>query len=491
MHNAMLYVRGRERDFKGWGWRWEDVLEGYKRIERYVGGEERGWRGREGEVVGSKAEYVDAVGGMFVESCRAKGLRIDEDGFNDPGEEGRTGCGVYDFNVFNGTRQSVARAVLGEKRRRNLHVVSGSEVRRVLFSKEKGKQSVRGVEFINGGEVHVSLLKSGKGDGEGLGTEDSDDMERGVILTAGAIMTPQIMANSGLWEHGDVAKLKGVGKNLQDHPVVGLIYEIDELNEPSVYTISTQLKEYGDKLKNRESAKNEDFGVLGTPGLSSGGFFKSPYSGEAEDSDIQVTVFPRVTEPHITSFMKNKTNPLEKPKALFTVALLRPDMRSKVVPGPFNSSSASKKDFPLPTIEVDVPLSERDVNILKWGIEHVREILKAPPISTVLGDEYSPNKNGDELRKWIKANHLPNSHWVGSTKMGQPNASGNYDEYAVVDEKLRVLGVKGLMIADAGIMPNVPNGNVHSTVCVVGRRAGEFIVGKKKDKDKDKDKKKK
>ncbi|GMI08536.1 hypothetical protein TrLO_g15978 [Triparma laevis f. longispina] len=474
MHNAMMYVRGRPIDFENWpeGWEWSEILKTYKSIETYVSKFKiMDYRGKSGPVITSKPEIADAVGQNWIESCRASGIRIDENGFNDPSAEGRTGCGLYDFNIHNGTRASVAKSFLSENLPSNLHVLTGSTVTRVIFD---SKNTATAVEYVNGGDVNVVMLKQGKGDGEGLGSDFRGDVERGVILTAGAIMTPQILRNSGVWEEGDVMKLKGVGKNLQDHPVIGLIYEIDSLNEASAYTISTQLKEFGDMINGQ--GKDVDYGVLGGPGLSSGGFFKSPYAKENEDSDVQVTVFPRVTEPHVTSFMKNDTAAQPKAKSLITIALLRPDMRSRVVPSPFNSSEAAK-EFPLPTINAG-SLSDRDVEILKWGLEHVREILSSPPISKVIGNEYSPNKHGDQLKSWIRANVLPNSHWVGSTKMGKRDAvTGEYDDDVVVDERLNVIGVKGLMVADAGIIPNVPNGNVHSTVCVVGRRAGEFIVG--------------
>ena len=81
---------------------------------------------------------------------------------------------------------------------------------------------------------------------------------------------------------------------------------------------------------------------------------------------------------------------------------------------------------------------------------------------------------GQDLEKYVRHNHLPNSHWVGSTKMGP-----DHDQMAVLDESLRVRGVDSLRVVDAGAIPTVPNGNTHSTVCVMADRAVDFMVSER------------
>ena len=109
-------------------------------------------------------------------------------------------------------------------------------------------------------------------------------------------------------------------------------------------------------------------------------------------------------------------------------------------------------------------------------MEEVRRILRSPPLSNVTTTELYPGSSvvsgGDEtLQKYIRANHLANSHWVGTTKMGNDD-----DSMAVLDEALRVRGVEGLRIVDSGAIPFVPNGNTHSTICAVSSRGVDLIV---------------
>jgi choline dehydrogenase len=106
-------------------------------------------------------------------------------------------------------------------------------------------------------------------------------------------------------------------------------------------------------------------------------------------------------------------------------------------------------------------------------MEQVREIQQMPPLVNQTEGEVYPgiNVTGEALKRYIHAHNLPNSHWVGSTKMGAAD-----DPLAVVDEELRVRGVQGLRIVDSGVIPFVPNGNTHSTVCVVASRAADLIA---------------
>ena len=116
-------------------------------------------------------------------------------------------------------------------------------------------------------------------------------------------------------------------------------------------------------------------------------------------------------------------------------------------------------------------LTPHDVRRIAWGVSEVRRILSHAPLSTKTGREVYPGASvlGGALNNHIYANHLPNAHWVGSARMGT-------DRLAVVDEELRVHGTQGLRIVDASIMPHVPNGNTHSTVCVVASRAADLIL---------------
>jgi choline dehydrogenase len=107
-------------------------------------------------------------------------------------------------------------------------------------------------------------------------------------------------------------------------------------------------------------------------------------------------------------------------------------------------------------------LSDRDVRRLAWGIRALRKIQLTPPLSLHTGPEVYPAT--DDLVDYVRQNHLTNSHWCKSTPLGS----------AMVDARLRV--APSLRIVDAGVLPMVPNGNIHSTVCVVARRAATLIL---------------
>lgn len=238
-----------------------------------------------------------------------------------------------------------------------------------------------------------------------------------------------------------------------------------------------------DKMKETASK----IGIMGTSGFSTGAFLRSPWA-ISDAPDIQLTVFPRVIEPHIVR-MKDKMKKVKGPSMLVTVALLEPEARYEVFSNteysdgqfmrkPTKITPFEKHGFGMPSIRLppgkDEYLTQKDVEILAWGVEEVRRIMTFPPLSRETGIELTPGPNvvGDTLKEHVRANHMVNSHWVGSTKMG----SLENDPLAVVDERLRVRGTNRLRVVDASVIPNVPNGNTHSTVCVVASRAVDFIL---------------
>jgi choline dehydrogenase-like flavoprotein len=290
----------------------------------------------------------------------------------------------------------------------------------------------------------------------------------------------------------------------------------------SIYTVADEMEDYflsvaqledsqsGDAPSLREEVEadlQDRLGTFGTAGFSAGAFLRSPWA-EDESPDIQLTVFPRVIEPHVIRKQKREDTAFMRSSVmLVTIALLRPEARYEVRPSPagkplvqpltdFARSSESDKrhdnfktevdksnplakslGYRLPSIELPSDqieyLSDLDVKRIAWGMEQVREIQQMPPLVNQTEGEVYPGVNvtGKALERYIHAHNLPNSHWVGSTKMGPAD-----DPLAVVDEELRVRGVQGLRIVDSGVIPFVPNGNTHSTVCVVASRAADLIA---------------
>jgi len=519
--NAMIYVRSLPTDFVRWnlkGWTWDAILPHYKSLERFVDTlwsrpsfwnetslTHKPWRGHDGPIVTVPAgPKIDSVSPLFIESAIHSGLPLAEQGFNSPDASKRVGVGYYEFNIHNGIRDSVAQAMLGKAGDStipvNLVVQTGATVTRVLTETHEGVARAVGVEYFTDNDSvpsHALLKDNGE-----------------AILAAGAIMTPQLLVNSGIGDGGSVVHLPGVGKNLQDHPVVTLTFMLNaQVAEaaPSMFTLASDFQNYFLSVEHlRKAESGEDMtdshepekwasllGTLGTPGFSSGAFLESPWA-QHDSPDIQLTIFPRIVEPHVIRREKNETDDpylLESKAMLVTVALLQPEGRYQVraskprvdaaystaeIKPHLASAFSESSDFSLPSVELPENktsyLSDTDVKRLSWGMQQVRRILSFAPLHNMTGGELYPGSKivGKDLEKHIRKNHLTNSHWVGSTKMGSEE-----DPLAVVDEQLRVRGVKNLRIVDAGVIPVIPNGNTHSTVCVVASRAVEMMMAEK------------
>jgi len=504
IHNAMINVRALSSDFQRWdvgNWTAENMMPYFERLESYDDTsivipqlwKEREYipnttgRGKYGPLKTTPAggQAVDRIAPDFVKSCLAAGIPLATLGFNDADESKRHGVGYYEFNIRGGLRDSVAAALLGSSSSvsdrkhndsglpRNLMVRTGATVRKVLMTSEgevtKCKPQTVGVQFItNDGSLHEARLRSR------TSTRYCGNNSRPaeVILTAGAILTPQILANSGIHDGGKIANLPGVGKNLQDHPVVPIAFSIkgDLLDGPSTYDVANEFESYLDAVEeftwitNKSEILNisNKLGVFGTAGFSAGAFLTSPWSQNG-DPDIQLTTFPHILEPHVNQKMiKGKNTGLDgSTSMLVTVALLSADGRQRVKVASLEdetSNTGSKYGtdfeefyrFKLPSIvagdDGNSHLTDRDVERLAWGIEQVRRVHAFPPLSTNSGKETYPGSavHGPSLRAFIQDGVMANSHWCGSTQMGS-------DEDAVVDEYLKVRGVQNLRIVDAGV----------------------------------------
>jgi choline dehydrogenase-like flavoprotein len=499
--NAMIYVRSLRTDWERWnitGWTFDAVLPHYLALERYTDesgsfssldkayNPESSWRGAEGPIHTMAAGYgSDQVAKLFVKAAQEAGFPLATAGFNHPDPGQREGAGFYEFNIRDGKRDSVAQALLGRQPwPPNLQIHTGVTVTRIL-TEALSPDFVRtnGVAFqTSAGEM-----------GEYLLTDASAEL----VLAAGAILTPQLLMQSGMGPKGNVLSIPGVGSNCQDHPVVALVQEISpELagEGPSIYSIGDELDDY--QLASAELEEvplnastevlrqhvMERLGTLGTAGFAAGAFLRSPWASD-QGPDIQLTVFPRVVEPHVTREQKRqKIRFMHSSAMLVTVALLEADARYVVKSSSPIASEMNWVDFEAPGI--DLPpgkssyLSETDVDRLAWGVTEARRILNTDTMAEQLRGEIIPGRaiDGDRLRGWIQKSVLPNAHWVGTTRMGS-----SADAMTVVDERLLVRGTLNLRIVDAGVIAGAPNGNVHSTVTVVASRGADMIAQARND----------
>ncbi|OWZ21636.1 hypothetical protein PHMEG_0003792 [Phytophthora megakarya] len=262
-----------------------------------------------------------------------------------------------------------------------------------------------------------------------------------VIVTAGAINTPKILMLSGLG-HRDTLKKAGlplkkhlprVGMNLQDHPVVGMIFEC---KAPRIVDLKADLDSYF-KATNTKQANISSFGLFGSAGIGAGAFLIPPGSTIPE---IQLTLFPRKSEPHMST--NAGLNHLDQ--IVITIALLHPLARNRVVLIHDDSDSVDDNDIDdhlIPRIVSEVPeakpehLRQGDVWKISWAIGVVREIAakladhcnSLTAEKNVIGRELSPGEevaSSKDLNGWVFDNVFRNSHWVGTASMAKSEVEG-------------------------------------------------------------------
>ena len=466
MHNAMLYVRALRENIEAWNmssFTWKDVYGAYLSLEDFTGPPSLSeHHGAGGPMVTSMSPFADLLGEKFMETAVKMGIQTTLD-FNTPG--GRLGAGLFTFNIRDGIRHSAAVALLQPSLERH-----PSRVSLRTFT------TVERLELSEGSPRRVVAVHGS--DNRNAPFSIPIHEKARVVLTAGTILTPGLLLQSGIGnlDYAKESKLKepevmmpAAGRNIQDHPAVGVVFEVDPpLNQDmrSDYTIFANWT-----TRAGTATLNEIPSTFNYPGFSTGAFLMSgiePDGNSEAVPDLQLTVFPIMIEPHLTNEFV-----LESPhKILVTVAAVNPrtTYHLRGTSGETKNGDDdddddgvdSSHESSMPSIEGE--LHPLDVQKLARGVKMVREIFSSDPLVTFVSKESNPgtevNTNA-ELEAWVLETHTSNSHWCCSCKMGEDAVS------SVVDGDLRVHGMENLYVADASVLPSIPNGNVHSTVVAV------------------------
>ena len=435
--NAMLYVRGRPLDYDMWeaegatGWGWKDVKPYFLRAED----NQRG--ASDDHAVGGPLRVEDsrsprALTKSFLAGAEAAGIPYIED-YNGPEQDGAARVQVTQRG---GRRWSTAEAYLRPARKRpNLEVVTGAQVLRI----ECDGMRATGVRY-----------RDRKGT-EQLATAGSE-----IVLSAGAIGSPQLLLLSGigpadhLAEHAIpvVADLPGVGRNLQDHPFYVCIWDVPGGGSLADAEKPRAMLEWVTRRTGPlSSTVAEAFAfVRSRPGLPAADLqfhFAPAYfyeHGAATYDGHALTIGPVLVTPKSRGELRLRSaDPAAKPRIL-TNTLTEPE----------------------------------DVAALVAGIRLAREIAATGPMRAVVGRELFPGDGVDtdadveqDLRRRVELLYHP----VGTCRIGT-------DELAVVDPELRVRGVEGLRVADASVMPIIPGGNTNAPAIMIGERAADLVRGR-------------
>ncbi|SDD47741.1 Choline dehydrogenase [Paracoccus isoporae] len=435
--NGMIYLRGQSRDYDIWrqlgcvGWGWDDVLPYFLKSEDHADGENAHHRtGGEWRVESQRLRWD--ILEDFASAAETVGIRRVPD-FNDGNAEG---VGYFKVNQRRGLRVSAAKAFLRPAlKRSNLELRTHVHVQRLCLDGNRAT----GVEIERQGQRETVTA-------------------RNVILSAGAIGTPQILQLSGigpsalLREHGiDVIRDAAVGENLQDHLQIRCAYRVEgakTLNQMTATLLG----------KARIAAEYALFrsGPMSMAPSQLGAFARS--SPDVATPDLEYHVQPLSLE----SFGEDLH---DFPAITASVVPLRPDSRGHV-------RIASADPMQPPEISPNYLDTETDRATAANAIRLTRRIMAAEPMARNRPEEFRPGPTGDSDADLAEAAGRIGStifHPVGTARMGD-------DPDAVVDPKLRAVGIAGLRVVDASVMPRIVSGNTNSPTIMIAEKAADMIL---------------
>lgn len=435
--NGLLYIRGQREDYDDWaaqgnsGWDYASVLPYFKKSECQARGASE-YHGVDGPLHVSDLRLRREIARRFIDAATAIGIPANDD-VNGAQQEG---VGYFQQTSFNGLRCSTAKAFLRPARKRkNLTLMTQAHCRRLLLD---GKR-VLGVDYVC------------------RGLERRANANREVILSSGAIGSPQILQCSGIGEPEHLQSvgvecrhaLPGVGENLQDHLQVRLVFK-------------TQCRTLNDEVRHplRKLAVGIQYLLTRTGPLTLAASQVCAFTRSRPEMDRPDIQF------HMQPLSADKPAEGVHPFSAFTssVCQLRPHSRGTV-------KIISPDALTYPAIHPNYLSAEEDRRVVVDAIKVAREIARAKPLAEVISEEYVPGtryQTDEELLVAAREFSQTIYHPVGTCKMGR-------DEMAVVDSRLRVHGLNGLRVVDASIMPTIVSGNTNAPTIMIAERAADMI----------------
>jgi len=435
--NGLIYIRGHAADYDHWaelgnaGWGYADVLPYFRKSEHNEVIADA-FHGQNGALNVAAPQQEFPASRAFVDATRALGLPQTAD-FNGAEQEG---FGSYQTTSIRGRRCSAARAFLGEaKRRPNLSILTGAHATRVLL---EGRRAT-GVEFRCDGALEQVRAR------------------HEVILSAGALQSPQLLQLSGIGPVDHlrsfgievVHDLPGVGANLQDHIDYCIAYR-SGFSELMGISLAGALRLMWDMVRYVFTRR----GMLASNVAETGGFLR--VDPKAAAPELQFHFIASMLDDHLRKWHWGHGFSLHayvcRPKSRGTVRLKSADPMAP------------------PAIDPNFLAHEDDLNLLLQGYKLMRRIAGTEPLKRYVSGELYPVSAGsdEELKTVLRQRAETGYHPVGTCKMGS-------DALAVVDSELRVRGISGLRVADASIMPSLVSGNTNAPAIMIGEKASDMI----------------
>jgi choline dehydrogenase len=442
--NAMIYIRGNKYDYNTWrdeygcdGWGYNDILPYFIRAELNSRGSSA-YHGGTGPLSVVDPKFKSASTAAFVESAVAAGAVANAD-FNGQTQDG---VGFYQVTQKDGRRWSAADAYLHPAADRpNLTVQTDALATSVLI---EGGHAV-GVRYLHRGTEQVARATSE------------------VILSGGAVNSPQLLMLSGigpadhLREHGItvVADSPGVGANLSDHPIVSAIW-----STPKVRSLAELAGP-----KNLLRWQLTHTGPMTTNVAQAGGFARSEAGLPAPD--IQWHVLP------VPFRNGGLADPTDRGMSVLVTLV---DVQSR---GRISLRSADPRHKPL--IDPGYLAEPADLAALVRAVAMVREIAAVKPMRKMWAAEQAPGadlRTDAQIRDFVRRDVTTIYHPVGTCAMSGQSQLDASRMMGVVDTELRVRGVEGLRVVDASVMPTVPRGNTNAPTIAIAERAADMISGR-------------
>ena len=444
--NAMVWIRGHASDYSDWadvagsGWGPEATLAAYRAIEDNEAGSDI-WRGKGGPLfISANHSDLHPLCDSYINSAVATGLANNAD-FNGADQEG---VGIYQMTIRNARRNSAARAFLRPAMKRpNVTVLTGAHASRVLFD---GTRAV-GVEYRRKGAIHQARAA------------------REVILSGGAINSPQLLMLSGIGPAQDLQALglpvvvnnRNVGQNLNDHQGINYTWRM------KVPTYNDILRPWWGKMLVGMKYFASGTGPLAKSINHAGGFFRTSPDLARPNMQLYFQAFS-------TLIPRNGERPLLTPDPFSGLSIglsnCRPTSRGVI-------TLKSADPYAAPRIVANAFSTDHDVQEMLLAVKFLRKIAAEDPLRSLIAEELRPGpavKSDEDLIADFRARSGTVYHPSCTARMGRDPAT------SVVDADLRVHGVQGLRVCDASVFPTLIGGNTNAPSMLVGWIGAERIL---------------